>query len=306
MNVTENHYPNQVIGVISSGEYSFSHLLAFFSSHHTRPNYEDNTNGVGNFASYQKLVEQGPHSDARLLERLADVSIQRMDHGSGSIERAMIIRSDKTINKNVSPDYDYDYEYSLVNALVSSNLVYAPQIVSIGTGYYAAHPVNFNSLLGDRTEIKNHASETSMDQETTYARAIKEDLAARVEDDHYDAEWLSSENLASSQLNLNESVTSGTAHLGMLQGRRAFDRKKSALYDPKIDVDQVYTGTFNIATKMSLSLPVSKAESCEPWLPCSCNNGWDDMNLHDQRYHSAKGFFDCTACPNGLGKAQCT
>ena len=39
MNVTENHCPNQVLGVISSGEYSFSHLLAFFSSPHTRPEF---------------------------------------------------------------------------------------------------------------------------------------------------------------------------------------------------------------------------------------------------------------------------
>ena len=207
-------------------------------------NYEDSTSGVGNFDGYDKVVEQGPHSDARILSRLADVSLQRMDHGSGLIEREMIIRSDSTKNQNVSPDYNY--EYSLVNALVSSNLVDGPQVVSIGTGYYAAHPVNFNSLLGDRTEIKNHASETSMDHETTYARAIKEDLITGVEDDHYDAEWLPSEGLASSQMNLNESVTSGTAHLGMLQGRRAFDFGKSALYDPKIDVDEVYTGTFNL------------------------------------------------------------
>ena len=98
-----------------------------------------------------------------------------------------------------------------------------------------------------------------MYQETTYARAIKEDLAAGGEDDHYDAEWLSSKSLASSQLNLNESVTSGTAHLGMLQGRRAFDYKKSAWYDPKSNVDEVYTGTFKLATKISLTVPVSLA-----------------------------------------------
>ena len=24
---------------------------------------------------------------------------------------------------------------------------------------------------------------------------------------------------------------------------------------------------------------------------------WNDMTIHDQRYHSAKGFFDCTSCP---------
>ena len=144
-----------------------------------------------------------------------------------------------------------------------------------------------------------------MYQETTYTRAIKEDLAAGGEDDHYDAEWLSSKSLASSQLNLNESVTSGTAHLGMLQGRRAFESDKSAWYKPNEDIDEVYTGTFNIATKMDLIVPISVEGWDEPWLPCTCNKGWDDMTLHDQRYHSAKGFFDCTDCPNVPGKATC-
>lgn len=32
------------------------------------------------------------------------------------------------------------------------------------------------------------------------------------------------------------------------------------------------------------------------WLPCSCQAGWNDMDLHDTRYHSAKGFFDCMNC----------
>lgn len=41
------------------------------------------------------------------------------------------------------------------------------------------------------------------------------------------------------------------------------------------------------------------------WLPCLCQSGWNDLTLHDARYHSAApnkylhgpGFFDCTACP---------
>lgn len=266
-------------------------------------NYEDNTSGVGNFASYDKLNEQGQHSDARLLGEIAYIPIQRMDHGSGMIEREMILHSDNTINTNVSPDYNYGY--SLAKALVSSNLVYGPQQVSIGTGYYAAHPVTFNSLLGDKTEIKNYASETSMDQETLYARAIKEDLQAGVEDDFYNAEWLPSVGLANTQMNLNESVDSGTAHVGMLQGDRAFEFKKSALYNSKIMVDEAYTGTFNLAIKMGLTIPTYTADESEDWLPCSCYKGWDDMNLHDQVYHSAKGFFDCTACPNEYAKTQC-
>lgn len=39
-----------------------------------------------------------------------------------------------------------------------------------------------------------------------------------------------------------------------------------------------------------------------PWLPCVCNAGWDDMAIHDQRYHSAKGFL--TARPPGHCSVQ--
>ena len=267
-------------------------------------NYEDSTKGVGDFASFNKIVRQGPHSDARILSRLADISFQRMDHGSGQIERDMIIRSDKQTSQNISPDYNY--EYSLANALVSSNLVFSPQVVSIGTGYYADHPVKFNSLLGEKTEIKNHASETSMSLETISARAIKKELEARVEDDHYDAEWLPSVGLGNSQLNINESVVSGTAHLGMLQGRRAFDYDKSALYDPKIYVDEVYTGTFNLATKMNLTVPKYSADKSDDWLPC-CYGGYLTMPTYYQTGSkgfgsNAKDIFDCT-CPKVVGGA---
>ena len=51
-------------------------------------------------------------------------------------------------------------------------MVYGPQNISIGNGYYAIHPVNFNSLLGEMTQIKNYASKTSMGQEINYAHAI--------------------------------------------------------------------------------------------------------------------------------------
>ena len=57
MNVTENHSPNQVLGVISSGEYSFSHLLAFFSSSHTRPNFRDDREGRKDNGRYNRHQE---------------------------------------------------------------------------------------------------------------------------------------------------------------------------------------------------------------------------------------------------------
>ena len=59
------------------------------------------------------------------------------------------------------------HDYGLIAALGNSSMVYEPQTMSIGNGYYAAHPVNFNSLLGEKTQIKNYASKTSMGQKLT-------------------------------------------------------------------------------------------------------------------------------------------
>ena len=259
--------------------------------------YEDSTSGSGLFASNNKIVAQGPHADPRVLSRLADVYLQKMTHGSGSIERESIITSNESTKTQIDPDVIY--AFGLIAALDNNSMVYGPQTMSIGTGYYDTHPVNFNSLLGDKTQIKNYASKTSMGQEINYAHSINMDHVASVEDDYYDTGVAKS--LTRSLMNLEGDVTSGTAHLEMLQGGSR--KSKSAWIDPDIDVDQVYTGNFNFATKMNLTVPVYKSVSEDYWLPC-CSGGWEDMSYSDKKGFGtdAKGIFDCT-CPKGLTKA---
>lgn len=259
-------------------------------------NYEDSVIGYGNFVSNNKIVSQGPHADARVYSRLAEVALQKKDHGSGSIEKESIIKYTESTKSQVDPDAIY--AYGLIAALGNSNMVYGPQNISIGNGYYAIHPVNFNSLLGGMTQIKNYASKTSMGQEINYARAIKIDLEASVEDDY--SGWDPSKSLTRSLMNLNGDVTSGTAHLEMLQGGTR--RSKSAWSKPDIDVDQIYTGTFNFATKMNLTVPVNKIVSEDYWLLC-CSGGWEDMSYSDKKGFGtdAKGVFDCT-CPRVVEK----
>jgi len=252
-------------------------------------NYEDSINGHGNFASYNKIYAEGPHSDARVQKRLANVFLQKTDRGSGSIERETIIASNESSMTQIDPDLIY--AYSLIAALGNSSMIYEPQTMSIGNGYYATHLVTFNTLLGDTTQIKNYASKTSMGQRTNYAHAVNMDLVASVEDDY--SGWEPARSLTRSLMNLNGAVTSGTAHLEMLQGGSR--KSKSAWSNPDINVDQVYTGTFEFATKMNLTVPVYKSISEDSWLPC-CSNGWVDMTYSDKKDFGAdaKGVFDCT------------
>ena len=259
-------------------------------------NYEDSISGSGLFASNNKIVAQGPHADARVYSRLANVYLQKTNHGSGSIERESIITSNESINEHIDPDVIY--AFGLIATLDNNSMVYKPQTMSIGTGYYATYPVNFNSLLSEKTQIKNYASKTSMGHEIDYARGINMDLMASVEDDY--SGWEPAKSLTSTLMNLNGGVTSGTAHLEMLQGGTR--RSKSAWSNPDIDVDQVYTGTFEFATKMNLTVPVYTSVSEDYWLPC-CSGGWVDMTYSDKSSFGtdAKGIFDCT-CPKGLVK----
>ncbi len=69
-----------------------------------RFNYEDSISGHGNFASSNKITAQGPHADPRVRSRLADMYLQKMNHGSGSIERESIIISNESTYNQIDPD----------------------------------------------------------------------------------------------------------------------------------------------------------------------------------------------------------
>jgi hypothetical protein len=258
-----------------------------------RFNYEDSISGNGYFASYNKIVAQGPFADARVYSRLANVALLKKDHGSGSIERESVLRSTELTYSHIDPDLNY--AYGVVAASDNYAMVYSPLTMSIGSGYYSTHPVNFNSLLEGMIQIKNYASKTSMGHEINYAHAINMDLVTKVEDDYLDTGV--SRGLAKSSMDLNGGVTEGTAHLTMLQG--GIRKSKSVWSKPDIDVDQIYTGTFDFATNMNLIVPVAKIEADDDWLPC-CFGGYLTMPTYYQKGSKGfgsniKGVFDCTA-----------
>lgn len=262
-----------------------------------RFNYEDSSSGEGSYLSYNIMAEAGPHSDHRVQIRLAEVNLQKKSHGSGSIEKETIIKSTKS---SIYIDDWNSYNIALISILGNSSMVYKPQSMSIGKGYYAINPVNFSSLLGDTILIKNHASETSMVHETKQAKGINMDLAASVEDDYSGVN--NPEGLTKTSMGLGISVNSGSTHIGALQGG-ILDKRKSAWHDPYIEVDDDYTGSFYSATKMNLTLPSHQTTwETDSWIPC-CSGGWMDMTYSEKKDFGAdaKGIFDCT-CLKGQTK----
>ena len=257
-------------------------------------NYEDNVSGSGTFVNNNKITAQGPHADPRVLSRLADVNLQKTNHGSGSIERELIIIFNESTNKQIDPDMVY--AFGLIVALDNHSMVYAPQDMSIGNGYYLTHPVKFDYLLGETSQIENYASKTSMSHEIDYAHGVNMDQVASVEDDYYDTG--DAKSLSKTLMNLDGDIREGTANLKMLQGGSR--KSKSAWSKPQIYIDQVHTGTFDFVTTMSLDVPVYKVTREDYWLPC-CFNGWMDLRDPEKMDFGvdAKGIFDCT-CQEGL------
>jgi hypothetical protein len=238
--------------------------------------YTDSTNGNGSFSSYDELSNL----------------VKKTCYGSGTIANRMMMGSNQAlyIYQNLSENY---YNISSAFAVLAShNMVYKPRSMTIGTGYYAANPLYFNISLGDKFQIKNYAAETSMAKNTQYVTAINGTLIAGSTTKYSNKGY----NFASGRiaLNLAEAVINGSSNLRMVH---------SDTHD-KLDVDQVYTGTFNLKTNMSLSWPVVSLVSEDSWLPC-CYGGWENMSTLDNEGFGmdAKMIFDCTCHNGGVIKA---
>jgi hypothetical protein len=247
--------------------------------------YTDSTNGTGSFSSYNELGSQ----------------IKKTGYGSGTIANKMIIRSNQTsyIYQNLSDDY-YDIR-SAFAVSVGRSMAYKSRYIAIGTGYYAAHPLYFNISLCDKFQIENYASETSMAKTTHYATAIKGTLIAGSTTRHSDKRYdFDSGKVA---MKLAEAVINGSSNLKMVHSDTHDNHYDKGTWSiAAIDIDEVYTGNFNLNTNMSLSWPVVSLVSENSWLPC-CYGGWKNMSVTSKEGFSKdiKGIFNCT-CYNGTVK----
>jgi len=254
-------------------------------------NYSDSINGSGSFASNNEFGILGREQ------------LKKTDSGSGTIKKEMLIDSNLTAHIDIG-DNDSIHLRTSVGVLANRIMDYAPRTMTIGSGYYVANPVHFNSRLCDMIQIKNYPSETSMIQEIKYETAINGSLKAITKSvDSIDEGDYGYGTFYSGWIYMNHSgkVTDGTTHIGVVHSD-THDRHwdKSAWSIANLDVDEVYSGTFGLETAMSLFWPVAESVEEDSWLPC-CFEGWKAM---PQLYQEAagkdtKGIFDCT-CYKGF------
>lgn len=262
-------------------------------------NFEQSVQGNGYFMTY-------------MYAKAGNVAFKNYAHGSGSINNEAVLTY-QHLNKSTRNAYaDYnDYDLNCIQFKEDNAMVYAPMRIAVGTGYYAANPLDYSSLLKERTELKNYRAGTSMLHEVEYAHALDKELeltGKEVFNYTYDPEKVGN---GFSQMKINEDVTDGKAHIGVLQanndlsnwlggsvlgpGTSSVPFLKSALKNPSIDIDEDYWGTYHIEKNMTIEVPYYLSQKKDDWLPC-CFGGFADMAYYDRErtFKSAKGIFDCT------------
>jgi hypothetical protein len=256
--------------------------------------------------SFEQSVQGNGYFMTYKYAKMGNSEFKDYAHGSGSLDNEAVLTAYQATNQYHLWNADWnDYNVSCIQYKETTHATYAPTKIAIGTGYYAAYPLNYDSLIKEKTWLKNRLAGTSMQNEVEYAHKLDKDLSLFVKDfTNFTYDPLFKSN-AVSQMKIKEDVVEGKIHIGVLQANSdstsfiptsLVSPEVTAWKNPAIEIDEDYFGTYHVEKNMTISVPYYKNKPTYDWLPCSCNAGWDDMVIHDQRYHSAKGFFDCTTC----------
>jgi hypothetical protein len=267
--------------------------------------FEQSVQGNGYFMTY-------------LYAKAGNVAVKNYAHGSGSLNSEATLTYQNLIRKTHNTYSDYnDFGQDCIQFKEDVAMVYAPMRIAVGTGYYAANPLDYSSLLKEKTWVKNYLAGTSMHHEVEYAHALDKELEIVAKDKRnltWDPEL---ESVGYTQMKIVEDVTDGKAHIGVLQANGNFmtgsdnvaqadytnpdtlnklGKIKSAWKNPSIEIDEDYWGTYHIEKNMTLEVPYHLIQKKEDWLPC-CFGGYLTLPIPyrgDLGQKGAKGIFDCT------------
>jgi len=272
--------------------------IAGFQEKNTTFSFEQNTEGNGYYKDYA-------------YAKAGNVVFKNYAHGSGSANSDAILTYQKLNRTTHNADADYnDLDQNCIQFKEDAAFVYAPTRFAIGTGFYASNPLDWESLIKERTELKNYRAGSSILHEVEYAHALDKELDLTGKEKFNYTYDPVKEGIGFSQLKINEDLTDGKAHIGVLQANSDYANylggsdlingniaKKSAWYKPSIEIDQDYFGAFHIERNLTLSVPYYLKQGSGEWLPC-CFGGFLTLNGKEQGSlglgKSAKGIFDCT------------
>ena len=260
--------------------------------------------GIGLANIYNNLVIVDPGDESQVL------NLKTLSSGTGAYNQNSYVYVQN--NTKMSADGQFEDENHNITTKDNTNAVYSPVSIQFPGSFRAK---TIKTLWRDQTYAKNYAGMISMDSLFDYAKTLhKESTTTMYSDEHNYHEYLTSTNSTIwSSMDINSNFD-GSAHLGVTLAdvRGGINGITKAKADSTVLMDEDYRGSFNLTKKMAVNL--KKATNYGdydrnyeglydvdvlddyPWLPCLCNAGWEDMTIHDQRYHSAKGFVECTTC----------
>jgi hypothetical protein len=268
----------------------------------------------------QQTVQGNGYYMSYKYSKMGNTEFEDYAHGSGSLDSESILTSYNSSHQaHLWNDNWNDHYVNCIQYKETTHAVYAPTKIAVGTGYYATNPLNYDSLIKEKTWVKNRLSGSSIENEVEYAHKLDKDLSVVAKDFTdftYDPIFTSN---AFTQMKISEDVGEGKIHIGVLQASSDLvgtlpltslstapvinnGKPGTAWYKPALLVDEDYWGTYHVEKNMTLAVPYSRNKPTYDWLPCSCMTtpggigGWSDMFPTDQKAHSAKGFFDCTTC----------
>jgi len=289
------------------------------SSAQTWPATEKYVNGYSESNrtfDFEQSVQGNGYFMTYLYAKSGAVVMKNYAHGSGSLnsEATLTYQNLAKLTHNVYSDYN-DFYQDCIQFKEDVAMVYAPMKIAVGNGYYAANPLDYSSLLKEKSWVKNYLAGTTMHHEVEYAHALDKELEMVGKSKAnltYDPEL---DSVGYTQMKVNEDVTDGKAHIGVLQSNENYQalmaeglaaatngnyvdvsltNTKSGWKDPSIEIDEDYWGTYHIEKNMTLEVPYHWIAKKDDWLPC-CFGGFDDMNTLDKKtFKSATGIFDCT------------
>jgi hypothetical protein len=298
------------VGLAAANVNNWNGVPEFYPYPGTAPSsyqtYNSDTDVTNLTFSFEQSVQGNGYWMTYKYAKMGNLQFKDYVHGSGSIDNENTLVA-QALHYSMHPYYAdwYDFNQSCIQFKEDNAMVYAPMNIAVGTGYYAAHPVAYDSLLKEKTWGKNLRSGTVMHQEIEYAHAIDKELDLTLKEkwNHtYDPVW---EQVGVTQMRINEDVTDGKIHIAVIQAGSIpqsdpYTGQIGAIStvgwkNPSIDIDEDYWGTYHVEKNMTLEVPYKRVQKNEDWLPC-CSGGWETMPLYAQRGFGAStaGIFDCT------------
>jgi len=118
------------------------------------------------------------------------------------------------------------------------------------------------------------ASATYLGHEVDMAHGISgatEFMASSSSYSQYGPDYSISSSQSSAHMKIDENVTDGRVHIGILQGSRK---------NPSVEVDEDYIGTYHIYKNISLSSDSVQRNTSESWLDCCTGSYFDIFRRH--------------------------